>query len=90
MEKLNWGWITYRRTGWSIEDGSRYYIAKIKVEHDPHNFTMIELPFFTKNIRKALRWICSEPRTREEILNLRNKIIIIKSTKKSIAEIEIR
>jgi len=29
---------------------------------------MIELPFFTKNIRKTLRWICSEPRTREEIL----------------------
>jgi len=89
MEKLNWGWITYRRTSTTLQDGSRYYIAKIKAEHDTYNFTMIELPFFTKNIRKALRWLCSEPRTREEILSFRNKIII-KSTKKSIAEIEIR
>jgi|YNPMSStandDraft_2_1061718.scaffolds.fasta_scaffold19807_3 hypothetical protein len=90
MEKLNWGWISYRITSTTLQDGSRYYIAKIKAEHDAYNFTMIELPFFTKNIRKTLRWICSEPRTREEILNFRNKIIIIKSTKKSIAEIEIR
>ena len=51
MEKLNWGWITYRRTSTTLQDGSRYYIAKIKAEHDAYNFTMIELPFFTKNIK---------------------------------------
>lgn len=63
-----WGWTSYRRTGWVNAAGIREYRAHFRSIGSPRGWNCCTITFFARRPRLALRHIVSVPQSCNEIL----------------------
>ncbi|MFI5341750.1 MAG: hypothetical protein ACHQ7N_18160 [Candidatus Methylomirabilales bacterium] len=70
-----WGWTSYRRTGWVNTDGIRQYEAHFRSPGSPRGFSTCTILFWARHPRLALRHIVTGKKSLDEICAFHNTII---------------
>jgi hypothetical protein len=67
-DREEWGWTSYRRTGWVRDDGVREYRATLQTVGSLHHWTRCTIMFSARHPLLALRQIVAGRKSAEEIL----------------------
>jgi hypothetical protein len=70
-----WGWTSYRRTGWAHPNGTRQYRAHFRSPGSPRGYNACTITFWARRPRLALRHIVSVKRSTDEILAFNGQTI---------------
>ena len=63
-----WGWTSYRGTGWvRSADGRRLYEAHLRTFGSPRGFSTCTLRFYARHPRLALRALCQGKKSLAEL-----------------------
>jgi hypothetical protein len=44
----NYGWTSYKSTGWKAANGKKFYEGCFRASNDPYNYTLIRIMFIAK------------------------------------------
>lgn len=62
-----WGWTSYRRTGWVRDDGVREYRAHLRTAGSVHHWTRVTITFWARRPIVSLRQLVASRRSVDEI-----------------------
>jgi hypothetical protein len=65
---VSWGWTSYRRAGWLNQHGQRLYIVRLQSIEGQNGYTRMTLHVWARWPLLALRALCKEKRSEEELL----------------------
>lgn len=65
---VSWGWTSYRRAGWLNELGQRLYVVRLQSIEGQNGYTTITLRVWARRPVLALRALCNEKKSEEELL----------------------
>lgn len=63
-----WGWTSYRRAGWLNQQGQRLYVVHFQSIEGQNGYTRITLHVWARRPVLALRALCKEKKSEEELL----------------------
>ncbi|MFY4728769.1 hypothetical protein [Nitrospira sp. BLG_2] len=64
----SWGWTSYRRAGWLNQQGQRLYVVHFQSTEGQNGYTRITLHVWARRPVLALRALCKEKKSEEELL----------------------
>jgi len=65
---VSWGWTSYRRAGWVNQQGQRLYVVHLQSIEGQDGYTRMTLHVWARRPVVALRVLCKEKRSEEELL----------------------
>jgi hypothetical protein len=65
---VSWGWTSYRRAGWLNQQAQRLYVVHFQSIEGQYGYTRITLHLWARRPVLALRALCKEKKSEEELL----------------------
>ena len=65
---VSWGWTSYRRAGWLNQQGQRLYVVHFQSIEGQNGYTRMTLHVWARRPVLALRALCKEKKSEEELL----------------------
>lgn len=65
---VSWGWTSYRRAGWLNQQGQRLYVVHLQSIEGQNGYTRMTLHVWARRPVLALRALCKEKKSEEELL----------------------